>query len=129
MMRQMFKGKIHRATVTDGDLEYEGSMAIDENLMDEAGILTNEVIHVWDVTNGNRLSTYAIPAKRGSGMICVNGAAAHLIKKGDLIIIATYAHMTEEEAKSHEPKVVLVDENNRVKEKRNFEIVAGGGEA
>lgn len=125
-MRNMFIGKIHRATVTDANINYEGSCAIDRDLMDAAGILPNEVINIWNVTNGERLNTYAIPAPSGSGMICMNGAAAHKVNIGDLVIIAAYAMMTDEEARVFEPNVVLVDDKNRIKEKRGFEYVAGG---
>jgi len=126
MLRNMFIGKIHRATVTHADIDYEGSIAIDRDLMDAAGILPNEVVHIWDITNGERLNTYAIPAPRGSRMICVNGAAAHKVRPGDRVILAAYAMMEEEEAVKLEPKVVLVDKENRVKECRDFEYVAGG---
>ncbi len=126
MMRQMFIGKIHRATVTHADLDYEGSVAIDRDLMDAAGILDNEVIQVWNVTNGERLNTYAIPAPSGSGMICANGAAAHKVKPGNTVILATYGWMEEEQAREHQPKIVFVDENNRIKQRRDFEYVAGG---
>lgn len=115
MRRVMMKSKIHRATVTDANLDYEGSLTIDADLMYEADILPHEQIHVWDVTNGTRLVTYALPGERGRGDICVNGAGAHLIKPGDLVIIATYAEMREKEARRHEPLVVLVDEKNRPK--------------
>lgn len=126
MMRHMFIGKIHRATVTDADVDYEGSVAIDRELMDAAGILDNEVIQVWNVTNGERLNTYAVPAPAGSGVICMNGAAAHKAKPGHLVILAVYAWMDEKEAKEHRPKIVFVDENNRIRQSRDFEYVAGG---
>jgi len=125
-MRNMLKSKIHRATVTHADLNYEGSCAIDRDLMDAAGILPNEVVLIWNVTNGERFDTYAIPAPSGSAMICMNGAAAHKAKVGHIIIIATYAVMTEEEARAYEPRLVFVDANNRIREKREFEYVAGG---
>jgi aspartate 1-decarboxylase len=115
MRRLMMKSKIHRATVTDANLDYEGSLTIDADLMDAADILPNEQIHVWDVTNGTRLVTYALPGGRGGGQVCVNGAGAHLIKPGDLVIIATYAEMREKEARRHEPTVVLVDAKNRAR--------------
>ena len=126
MIRNMFKGKIHRVTVTHSDLNYEGSCAIDRDLMDAADIMPNEVIQVWNVTNGERFDTYAIPAPSGSGMICMNGASAHKAHPKDIVIIATYAQMDENEAKIHEPIIVLVDENNRIREKRDFEYIAGG---
>ena len=115
MRRVMMKSKIHRATVTDANLDYEGSLTIDADLMFEADILPNEQIHVWDVTNGARLITYALAGERGRGDICVNGAGAHLIKPGDIVIIATYAEMREKEARKHEPIVVFVDDKNRAK--------------
>ena len=119
MQRVMFKSKIHRATVTQADLHYEGSITIDRDLMDEADILNHEEVRVWNVTNGSRLSTYAIEGDRGSGVICLNGAAARLVAPGDIVIIATFASMNEKEAKNWKPKVVLVDEKNRVKEIRD----------
>jgi len=109
----MFKSKIHRATVTDTFLDYEGSLTIDPDLLDAADILPHEQIHVWDVSNGARLITYALPGERGSGTIQVNGGGAHLIKKGDLIIIATFTDLKTRDAKRHTPRVVLVDEQNR----------------
>jgi aspartate 1-decarboxylase len=109
------KSKIHRATVTETNVDYEGSLTIDEDLMDAADILPNEQIHVWDVTNGARLVTYAIVGSRGTGTVCVNGAGAHLIKPGDVVIIATYAEMKNRDAKRHTPLVVLVDDKNREK--------------
>ena len=124
MRRVMFKSKIHRATVTEADLDYEGSVTIDAGLMEAADILPNERVDVWNVTRGTRLSTYAMSGEPGSGVICINGAAAHLVKPGDLVIIATFADMDEAEARSHRPKVVLVDENNRIKAS-GVEEVAG----
>ncbi len=115
MRRHMMKSKIHRATVTETNLHYEGSLTIDADLLDAADILPNEQVHVWDVTNGARLVTYALAGPRGSGTICVNGAGAHLIKPGDKIIIATYAEMDDEEARRHEPLVVFIGEGNRRK--------------
>ncbi|MEA1994548.1 MAG: aspartate 1-decarboxylase [Campylobacterota bacterium] len=114
MMRIMFVGKIHRATVTNADLNYEGSITIDENLMEKANMYENEKVCVWDIDNGNRLETYAIKGKRGSGIICLNGAAARKVSVGDKVIIASFAMMDEKEAKSHKPNVVLVDEKNRI---------------
>lgn len=110
----MFKAKIHRATVTHADLDYEGSVTIDHDLLDAAGILPHEEVHIWNVTNGSRLSTYALSGPRGSGAICINGAAAHLTKPGDLVILATFAQMPEEQARSFVPTVVRVDSNNRI---------------
>ena len=115
MHRRMLKSKIHRATVTDANLDYEGSLTIDADLLDAADILPNEQIHVWDVTNGTRLVTYALAGGRGTGEVCVNGAGAHLIRPGDLVIIATYAEMEDAEARRHEPRVVFVDAKNRAR--------------
>jgi aspartate 1-decarboxylase len=120
MRRVMMKSKIHRATVTDANLDYEGSLTIDADLLFEADILPNEQIHVWDVTNGTRLITYALAGERGSGQVCVNGAGAHLIKPGDVVIIATFAEMKEKEVRGHEPIVVFVDEKNRSKELKDL---------
>jgi aspartate 1-decarboxylase len=114
--RTMMKSKIHRATVTGANVDYEGSLTIDEDLLEASDILPNEQVHVWDVTNGARLVTYAIKGARGSGTICVNGAGAHLIKPGDVVIIATYAEMKNRDAKRHKPLVVFVGEKNRVKD-------------
>src|SRR5947208_5366984 len=108
MRRVMMKSKIHRATVTAGNLEYEGSLTIDHDLLDAADILPNEQIHVWDVTNGTRLITYALPGARGSGQVVVNGAGAHLVKPLDLVIIATFAEYEDADAREHDPVVVLV---------------------
>ena len=107
MFLNILKSKIHRVTVTEANLEYVGSITIDEDLMEAAGIYPNEKVAVVDNTNGARLETYVIPGKRGSGYICMNGAAAHLIHPGDTVIIMAYALMTEEEAKAHKPKVVF----------------------
>jgi aspartate 1-decarboxylase len=120
MLRIMMKSKIHRATVTGANLNYEGSLTIDEDLMQIADILPHEQIHVWDVTNGTRLVTYALAGERGSGVINVNGAGAHLIKPGDLVIIATYAPMEEAEARELQPTVVMVDAKNRIPDTRNM---------
>jgi aspartate 1-decarboxylase len=113
MRRTMMKSKIHRATVTDANLHYVGSVTIDPELMEAADILENEKVDVLDVTNGNRLTTYAIPGAPGRGEVCLNGAAAHLVHKGDLVILVSYAEYEEEEARRHRPRVVFVDENNR----------------
>ena len=115
MRRVMMKSKIHRATVTSTDVDYEGSLTVDADLLAAADILPHEQIHVWDVTNGVRLITYALPGRRGSGEVQVNGAGAHLIKTGDIVIIATYATLEDQEAKAHEPTVIIADEQNRVK--------------
>jgi aspartate 1-decarboxylase len=118
MMRKMLRAKIHRATVTQADIDYEGSVTIDRDLLDATDLLPNEAVCIWDVTNGHRLETYAVEGERGSGVICVNGAAAHLIRPGDLVIIAAYTWLDEAEARAHAPKVVFVDEHNRIKEER-----------
>ncbi len=116
MRRRMFLGKIHRATVTHADRDYEGSVTIDEDLLDAAGMLHHEEVHVLNVTRGSRLVTYTLPGPRGSGVICINGAAAHLNEPGDLVILATYGEMEEAEARAHVPKVVFVDGKNRIKQ-------------
>jgi len=114
VFRTMLKSKIHRATVTEADLHYVGSVAIDRDLMDAADLLEGEKVAIADITNGARLETYVIPAPRGSGTITINGAAAHLVQAGDLVIIMNYAAMDDSEAKRWKPIVVHVDENNRV---------------
>jgi aspartate 1-decarboxylase len=114
MQRIMLKSKIHRATVTGADLHYEGSVTIDRDLMDAADILSYEKVAVWNVTNGSRLETYAIEGERGSGVICLNGAAARLVAPQDLVIIASFVNMDEASAIKHEPKLVFVDEQNRM---------------
>ncbi len=114
MNRRMFKSKIHRATVTQADLEYEGSVSIDAHLLQAADILPFEEVHVWNITRGTRLVTYAIEAEAGSGVICINGAAAHLNEPGDRVILATFTEMDHEEAVGYEPTVVLVDEHNHI---------------
>ena len=114
MTRNMFKSKIHRAVVTDADLEYEGSVTLDTNLLEAADILPFEAVHIWNVTRGTRLQTYALEGPRGSGVCCINGAAAHLMKKGDRVIIATFTELTDEQAKVHRPTVVLVNDQNQI---------------
>ncbi len=114
MRRRMFLSKIHRATVTQADLDYEGSVTIDADLLDASGILPHEEVNIWDVTNGNRLATYALAGPRGSGVICINGAAAHLIDPGDIVILATFGDLTDAEAREHVPTVVFVDADNRI---------------
>ena len=116
MRRRMFLAKLHRATVTQADLHYEGSVTIDADLLDASGILPHEEVQIWDVTNGSRLATYALEGPRGSGVICINGAAAHHISPGDLVIIATFGEMDDAEARAHVPTVVFVDEHNRITE-------------
>jgi aspartate 1-decarboxylase len=100
--------------VTHADLHYEGSVTIDEDLLDAAGIWEYEAVHVWNITRGSRIQTYAIKGERGSGIICINGAAAHLNKPGDLVILATFAELEESEARSFKPTVVLVDSRNKI---------------
>lgn len=114
MMRMMMKSKIHRATVTQADLHYVGSVTIDASLMEAADLLEGEQVAIVDVTNGARLETYAIAGEAGSGIIGINGAAARLVDPGDVVIIISYAAMDEAEARSRRPKVVHVDEKNRI---------------
>lgn len=115
MLRTMLKSKIHCATVVRADLEYEGSITIDRHLMEAADLLDHERVDIYDVTNGARLSTYVIPGKRGSGMIGINGAAAHLVKPGDKIILASYAQMEDAAARAHVPRICFVDAQNRLR--------------
>jgi aspartate 1-decarboxylase len=122
MRRTFFNAKIHRATVTHADLDYEGSVSIDEDLLEAAGIWEYEAVHIWNITRGTRIQTYAIKGERGSGVICINGAAAHLNKPGDLVIIATFAELEEADARHHKPNVVLVDRQNRIVEKDAVEV-------
>ncbi len=115
MRRSLFKSKIHRATVTDANLAYEGSVTIDAELMRAADILPYERVHVWDVSNGSRLETYALEGEPGSGVVCVNGAAAHHVRPGDVVIIATFAEAeSDAEARAWKPTVVRVDAANRL---------------
>ena len=113
MQRTMLKSKIHRATVTDADLHYQGSVRIDPLLMAAADLLPHERVEIYDVTNGERFATYAIPGRPGDGEVVINGAAAHKARRGDLVILCTYATYEEAEARVHEPRVVFVDERNR----------------
>lgn len=113
MQRILLKSKIHRVTVTDAQLHYEGSVTIDHDLMVAANIAEHEQVHIYDVNNGNRLITYAIQGEPGSGIICINGAAAHLVSPGHLVIICAYAQFEESEVLRHKPMVVHVDEKNR----------------
>ena len=121
MMLNMLKGKIHRATVVQAEVDYVGSITIDEDLMDAAGILEYEKVQVADVNNGSRLETYVIAGERGSGMICLNGAAARFVSVGDKVIIMCYAQMTPEEAKASSPRVVFVDEDNKISRITSYE--------
>jgi len=118
--RNMLRAKLHRATVTEADLHYEGSCGIDEDLMEAADMREFEQIDLYNINNGQRFSTYIIKAPRGSGVISLNGAAARLAQVGDLLIICTYAPMSEEEVAAHKPKVVLLDKQNRVTEIRKL---------
>ena len=117
MFLEMFKAKIHKARITQADLHYEGSLTVDEELLEAANILPYEKVQVVDINNGNRFETYTIVGKRGSGVIGLNGAAARLGLVGDEVIIITYAQMTPEEAKNHKPTIIIVDEKNKVKSK------------
>ena len=113
MQRFLLKSKIHRATVTEANLDYEGSVTIDEELMRAANIIEYEQVHIYDVTNGNRIITYAMVGPAGSGVICINGAAAHKVHPGDKVILATYSLLTEGEQQGFKPQIVQVDEQNR----------------
>lgn len=121
MILNLLKSKIHCATITEANLAYMGSITIDEALMEAAGILRNERVQVVDNNNGARLETYVIPGARGSGVICLNGAAARLAQPGDVVIIMAYALFPEAEARSYAPTVVMVDEKNRIREIRHLE--------
>ncbi|MFE9899855.1 aspartate 1-decarboxylase [Streptomyces achromogenes] len=114
MLRTLFKSKIHRATVTQADLHYVGSVTIDADLLDAADLLPGELVHIVDITNGARLETYVIEGERGSGVVGINGAAAHLVHPGDLVIIISYAQVTDAEARELRPRVVHVDAGNRI---------------
>lgn len=119
MTRKMMRAKIHRATVTQADVDYEGSITLDRTLMDATDLLPNEAVSVWNVTNGNRFETYAVEGPRDSGVVCVNGAAAHLVKPGDLVIIAAFTWLDEAAARRHEPRVVFVDDQNCIRDQRS----------
>ena len=126
-MRKMFRGKIHRATVTGADLDYEGSVTVDSQLLDAAGMLEGEAVQIWNVTNGERFETYTIKGHPGSGVCCINGAAAHKANAGDVVIIASFGWMEDDEAEAWKPNVCFVDEHNRPKDMgRDHEI---GGQA
>ena len=120
MFRILLKSKIHRVAVTQCELHYEGSCAIDEDLLEAAGIVENEQIHIWNIDNGERFVTYAIKGQRGSGMISVNGSAARRATAGDLIIIAAFAQVHEDQVAAHKPRLVFVDEANRQVSARDF---------
>lgn len=117
----MLKGKIHRATVVQAELDYVGSITVDEDLLDAAGIYEYEKVQIVDVNNGNRFETYTIAGERGSGMICLNGAAARCVQTGDKVIIMCYCQMTQEEIKSNPPKVVFVNEDNKISRVTTYE--------
>ncbi len=117
----MLKGKIHRATVVQAELDYVGSITVDEELLEAAGILEYEKVCIVDINNGNRFETYTIAGKRGSGLICLNGAAARCVQVGDKIIIMSYALMTPEEAKENKPSVLFVDDYNQIVQKTSYE--------
>ena len=121
MTVQMLKGKIHRAVVVQAELNYVGSITVDPQLMEAAGILEYEKVQIVDVENGSRFETYTIEGERGSGMICLNGAAARMVQTGDHIIIMCYCDMTPEEAKNHKPKVIFVDGENHIARVTNYE--------
>lgn len=114
MLRTMLKSKIHRATVTEADLHYVGSVTVDEDLMAAADLLPGEQVAIVDITNGARLETYVIPGEAGSGVLGINGAAAHLVHPGDLVILISYGQMDDAEARSYEPRVIFVDAENRI---------------
>jgi aspartate 1-decarboxylase len=116
MFRMMMNSKLHRATVTEANLDYVGSITIDSELLDAAGMLPNEKVHVVNNNNGARFETYIIAGEPGSGVICVNGAAARLVQKGDIVIILSYAYVSNEEAKEHKPTVLLMDKSNKIEE-------------
>lgn len=115
MLRTMMKAKIHRATVTDSNLDYQGSVTIDETLLNKSGVIPYEQVDIYNITNGERFTTYAIKGPKDSGVICINGAAAHKANKGDLVIIVSYAAFQDNELQGFEPQVVFVDEHNRMK--------------
>ena len=121
MFRTLLGGKIHRATVTEADLNYVGSITIDEDLLDAAGICVNEKVAIVNNNNGERFETYTIAGKRGSGVVCLNGAAARLVQAGDIVIIMSYVLLSEPEIAAHQPKVVLVDGANTIREIIRYE--------
>ena len=121
MTIEMLKGKIHRATVVQAELDYVGSITVDEELLEAANILEYEKVQIVDVNNGSRFETYTISGERGSGMICLNGAAARQVAVGDHVILMCYAQMTPEEARQHKPKVVFVDGENHISKMTNYE--------
>ena len=124
MILNMLKGKIHRATVTQAELYYMGSITIDKTLMEASGIIENEKVQIVDSNNGSRFETYVIPGERDSGIICLNGAAARMVQTGDEVIIISYAMMEEAEAKAYKPKVVFVNKDNTIQKVTNYEYNA-----
>jgi aspartate 1-decarboxylase len=123
MLLNLMKAKIHRARVTEANLAYEGSITIDKSLLEASGIFAHEQVHVVDIDNGERFVTYVIEGKSGSGVMCVNGAAARLVSVGDRIIVIAYGQCSRDEAKSHRPRVVLVDDKNSIKDA--YELAPG----
>lgn len=121
MLRMMLNSKIHRAVVTEADLNYVGSITIDQNILDAVGMLPNEKVHIVNNNNGARFETYIIAGERGSGVICVNGAAARLVQRGDIVIILSYAYVMKEEAKSHQPTVAIMNGDNTIKQIIHYE--------
>lgn len=121
MTVELLKAKIHRATVVQAELDYVGSITVDSELLEASGILEYEKVQIVDINNGSRFETYTIAGERGSGMICLNGAAARCVSTGDKIIIMSYASMTPEEAKTHKPTVIFVDDDNRISRVTNYE--------
>ena len=117
----LLKAKIHRAVVKQADLDYVGSITIDSELLEQSGIFEYEKVEIADIDNGNRFETYVIAGEAGSGIICLNGAAAHLVSIGDKVIIMAYAQMTPEEARGHKPTVIFVDQDNKIVRKANYE--------
>jgi aspartate 1-decarboxylase len=122
MNRFMLKSKLHRLRVTEADVHYEGSLTLDENLLEAADIIPFEEVHVWNITRGTRFRTYAMLGQRGSGVVCMNGAAALLAQPGDLVIVATFTQLDEAEARKFKPKMVLIDEKNQIKRGVTHEV-------
>lgn len=121
MLRMMLNSKIHRATVSEADLNYVGSITIDQDLLDAVGMLPNEKVHIVNNNNGARFETYIIAGERGSGVICVNGAAARLVQRGDIVIILSYGYVMDKDARSHKPTVAIMDADNSIKEIIHYE--------
>ncbi|MGM0897412.1 MAG: aspartate 1-decarboxylase [Bacillota bacterium] len=121
MLRMMLNSKIHRATVTEADLNYVGSITIDQDLLDAVGMLPNEKVHIVNNNNGARFETYIIAGQRGSGVICVNGAAARLVQRGDIVIILSYGYVMDKDARGHKPTVAIMETDNSIKEIIHYE--------